>query len=491
MSSPANATPTAPSSAPSSAPAPVSAPAAPASQPSAQPATLNDAIRAAFAEPPKADTPVSSPSPSPEPASTTSPAVSPEQPPAAGEQPATSDATLTPAVAAGTPADDEPIEPDSKSQDGKTWYFREARGRQLMADRDTLRGMRQVVPDLTADSFKGIVEQANAASLMASTYKLVGDKNTPVPEQIQHMDDILGYFKDESPVAFGVMAIRLAQKLPEANPQAYATLSDFFVKQALNNPQRSAELNNLFVNRTLQQAREGIQRVTDPKLQAEEIAFVQNLEYRYTGKYTPAADLKAGKFTQPVSQPPQSDPREADLARREQALRDQQTENQRQETAARDNYLNSQAESAVWEPINAVLADFKSKFGPNPSDVDKMTFENAANILRSKIREFASAHPEWNAQHLSLLAQAQTGNPDAIQRYTNYHRWIAQQAVRANAPTVLGMFNRPNQQPAVPSSPRSELAPSGVGTPAAPNGVDQILKADNWKDVFAAAGLTQ
>jgi len=362
---------------------------------------------------------------------------------------------------------DEPISAAdaTSTEDGKKLIFDKNKGQRLLAAQQALNQMREIVPDLSVESFKQLAGRANAAALMMNLYHQAASPNVDPQARFQSMDEIVGYFGEQSPISLGFLAVRSQALLPKFNPTA------------------AAEINNWHNSRVLNDLRGRVQQISDPALRDQEVNFIQNLEMRLTGKFTTKADLLAGTRTNP-QQAVQS---ENDRLRQQIAEGERQRAQQAQ--AAMMGQIGQAQTSAINQVIEGTLASIKDRVSPRE-------YSFLFSSLGQEVAQAELANPQWKEQYDTLLIQAQTtGSEVDIRRLAEYRRQIAQRVIRAQGPKIINEWTRSKLERSKAAAqtatnpPTNEPALNGVATPASPQGVDAMLKSDNWQDMFKAAGL--
>jgi len=349
------------------------------------------------------------------------------------------------------------IQPDSISQDGKRHFYNPTKSQKLQADHKMIRELSQIIPEVSVDAIKDLATRANKADTLLNMFR-------SGPEDINAMDSMLGEFHQTDPHAFGVMAIRALTNLPAANPLA------------------SQEVDRIFNNRILNQARARVSQITDPAAREAEANYVQNMEMRLTGTYTPKAQLLAGGNQDPIAAERQWIQQEKDRIA-------QFHQNQAQQAkVARINSINTAEESAVVGHIDTVLAPIKANSAFSPADIEDIR----GKFVRA-IQEAEGANPVWGDTYKNLRMEAErSGSPEAIERVSKFRRSIADQVIRQKSREIIGQrgqsvqsANQAQHQQAG-QAPRTELSPNGVTAPAPNGAVDAMLKAKTWDEMFAA-----
>jgi hypothetical protein len=350
------------------------------------------------------------------------------------------------------------IEPDSVSQDGKRHFYNPTKSKRLQEDHKLVQQLAEIIPDFSVDAVKQLAVRANQADELMSMFRTG-------PENVEAMDNVLGTYHQADPVAFGVMAIRALAHLPQANPQA------------------AQQVDRIYTDRVLNQARARIAQVPQDQREAE-ANFVQNLELRYTGQYTPKERLLAGANPDPAAS-------EREWIQQQKAQIEQfhQTQAQ-QQRAARFNSINTAENSAVVGAINEVLTPLKGNSAFNESDLEAMQ-----NDFEKAIIQAEGANELWQGKYKILRMEAErSGDPQAVEQLAQFRRTIAKQVVQQNSRRIIAArgqsvqaANQAQHQQAA-QAPRTELSPNGVTAPAPNGAVDQMLKAGTWDDMFKAAG---
>lgn len=362
---------------------------------------------------------------------------------------------------------DEPISAAdaTPTQDGKKLVFDKNKGQRLLAAQQALNQMREIVPDLSVENFKVLAGRANAAALMMNLYHQAASPNADPQARFQSMDEIVGYFGEQSPVSLGFLAVRSQALLPKFNPTA------------------AAEINNWHNARVLNDLRGRVQQIADPALRDQEVNFIQNLEMRLTGKFTTKADLLAGNRTSP-QQVVQS---ENDRLRQQIAEGERQRAQQAQ--TAMMGHIGQAQNDAIHQVIGSTLEPIKDRVSPRE-------YAFLFSSLGQEVAQAELANPQWKEQYDTLLLQAQTTGSEAdIRRLAEYRRQIAQRVIRAKGPQIISEWTRSKLErhkaaaQTAANPPTNEPALNGAVTPASPQGVDAMLKSDNWNDMFKAAGL--
>lgn len=381
--------------------------------------------------------------------------------PVDGAAPASApDAAATAAVPGVDPPTETPIDefaditPDSVSEDGKRFFYNATKKGRLETDHRLARELREVIPDLSVDAVRKLAARANSAELLMSHFR-------NGPNEIGSMDTVLSEFVVD-PHAFGVMAIRAANVLNSVNPQA---------AQALRSAQNMQFLND---------SRARLTQIQDPAAREQEAIFIQNLEKRTLGRFTPMAELLAGA---------QQDPAAAERNWIESQKREIANFQQQQQTLQKNSRiqtLNQAEDSAIQSQIGSVLDPLKANYKPEQIAFMKSQLEN-------HIRDAEEAHPEWGRQYQVLRFEAErTGAPNAIKALADFRQGISRQVIARNSASViqqqtaLAMANNQAAHAAAASVPTTELSPNGVTAPPPNGAADAMLKAKTWDQVFAA-----
>ena len=159
---------------------------------------------------------------------------------------------------------------------------------------------------------------------------------------------------------------------------------------------------------------------------------------------------------------------------------------------ARVNYIDNAVNSSVIEEVKKYLAPWKM---PNSAIAD-----NVYNLVQqSLLNEIAAAErssESWKLTNSNLYdAVHHSGSDEDLKALLSYRLTLAQRVLASKGPdittpwvqTVMANNTAAHQNG---SSPRpNQPAPNGPGTPAKPEGLDQVLKTTNWHDRFAAIGM--
>ena len=354
------------------------------------------------------------------------------------------------------------ITPDSVSQDGRLHFYNPTKSQRLQAEHKLVRDLTQVIPDLSVDSVKALHENAMQFSDLMNTYREGG-------ESIDAMDRVLDRLHQTDPYAFGGMAIRALQVLPQANPDAAKAVDQYKMGQFLSN------------------ARARISQISDPAARDAEVAFVQNLEMRWTGRYTPKQDLLQATQVDPVAAERQ---RTIALERQLQQIQQQNQNTQRQ---VRMQSIDAAEDAAVNGSFDSVLAPLRANTAFKPEDIQVLQRE-----FTQALQDAEASNPTWAATYKQLRMDAErTGTPDAAQKVANYRRQIADIVVRQNRQRIISSRSQlvaaTNQaaHTQAAQAPRTENAPNGAVAPAPNGSLEAASKAKTWDDMNRAMGWSR
>lgn len=369
---------------------------------------------------------------------------------------------------------------------GARHTYTEAQSRKLQTAHKLLRQLTEIVPDLNVDSFREIVGRSQAGRSMMDMFRQ-GINPTDQTAAMEAIDSILTeVFAKESPEAFGLLAIRAAAMLSKVNPQAWAVMVNWHRKNLQGDP----AMLEWHKKKLVQEAKDEIPLYQDAAARKQQVYFVMNLEQRLLGadSVTPEDVLMRHVPTTPNVNPLAAE--RADLERRTREQDEREQRAAQRADAERVNLLNTAEQAAIGDEINTFLAPYVASSTPQE-------LEFLRGTLRQEIMTAEDAHTaDWSPAWQSHYAQARrSGSAADIKVLTDYRRTIAKRVLLSNGkqitdPWVQRQVDRNTAARQNAANPHSnEPAPNGPGTPARPEGIDELLKNPNWKDTFALAGL--
>lgn len=378
----------------------------------------------------------------------------------------------------------------------------------LQAAAATLRAMTHIRPDLTVESFGHLSRKSDGTDNMFALYRSAINAATPEQQQLaqRNIDEILqAVFIDDTldgqskvgHIPFGLLTIRAQAKLIENlnNPDpnvsgpmraAWNSLQNWH-RNALKNDPALLDHGNAVLLRRL---RDEIPQFQDIEARKQRVFLIQHLEKALNLEMSQADALMAWQPQHANADPLAA--RQADLDRREQAQRDRDASAAQQRDNERAQFMDQSRDSSIMDEINKYLAPWRA---PNSAMSPQQT-DFVANQLGQNIQSVANSNTDWTAQLASLRSRAhQSGAPEDVQAFTDYVRTVAKWIIALNGASITGPHaaavmssNAARTQSA--NGRHNQPAPNGPGTPAGPNGLKQMLKADNWKDMWTASGLS-
>ncbi|HWR49920.1 MAG TPA: hypothetical protein VN428_02365 [Bryobacteraceae bacterium] len=250
------------------------------------------------------------------------------------------------------PTDD--IEPDKVSNDGKTYFFRAAKAKALLADRQFVNNIRAKIPNAT-------VEQLEQHYV----------RTVALDEALEKMDSA-------DPV---LVAEAAGWFIGGANPQSIGAFADHVVRTvASEHPQAYRKIAGKIVGGYTKSLYDAAVKSGDKGL----LALAQNLDFKQRGKFMDEADF--------ANRDPHAD-RAADLERREREYQARIDGERRQFVEQQFSAAKQAEETAVSEDIEKALAPVAEAFKDTPQ------WRHMTRDIRDSIDEAIKANPTWKRQY--------------------------------------------------------------------------------------------
>ncbi len=384
----------------------------------------------------------------------------------------------------------------------KVHTYTVAKSQRLQAAAAFVKSLTDIRPDLSLELFEQINGQAQASDFMYNLYMPLGTAKTPeqIKQSLDNADTILqNVFITPSPASFGTLAIRAQAQLIKGaqspDPaisvpmrEAWNAVVNWHRNNLKNDPQILANARSILIDELAAE----IPQFQDLKARQERVYLIQHLQKAMFGpdKITPE-DVLMRYRPQTTAVDPNA-ARLSDIERRESNLREKETSEARAADMARVNFIDNAVNSSVVEEVTKYLAPWKIPSSAIPEHVYNLVQKS----LLDAIGQAESASPSWKLDNDNLFSAVRQSGSDAdLTALLTYRRTLAQRVLASKGPeittpwvqTVMANNTAAHQNG---SNPRpNQPAPNGPGTPAKPEGLDQVLKTTNWHDRFAAIGM--
>lgn len=396
---------------------------------------MSDAIRASAAPP-------STPTPDAPPATAPTPEAAPVAP-----APAAPDGTpAAPPIAEPTPegqptapapldfSDPASTQPDSVDADGKRFFCTKTKWDRLTGAADFVKGLQELVPEVTLDGITDRIKQANAATHMMQLFQ----ESATNPQAIKDVVDLFSGGNNPTPedrAAFAALMMDGLGRLSNLNPQAYQHV------QRVHDNQGIARL------------QERARQTMDLGQREQAIALAQQFELAVTGKFTPREQWLNARAIDPAAQL---------QFERQQFERQKQQEAQTRQQQWGDYVVRTQGD-AILSEVQAASAKLKGTAA-------ERFIPTVEQELLAVVKKTEEAHEEWRYEHDMLYRQAMnTPGEQTLKQVVEYRKRIAEQIVRRMAPDIISKYsnvvlqNNQAQQQSVSRQIPNEPPPNGVG----------------------------
>lgn len=438
----------------------------PVAAPAAQPGqTVESALDSAFAH-------AASPAPviPPDPAA---PVVTSPEPVTDPATPQTAAAPVVDTLPVTEPAPPEldftdGVQPDSVSEDGKRHFYNPTKSQRLQQAAKFVQAVQNILPNATVDEIKDAVEVSHAAKHMMLRFH----EGASDPAAV---DEVIDAFKmNENPQAFGMLAVRMLNHLPQIEPGAAQ-----FIKRHYNQG---------LINDLKQTARQTV----DQAARDQTIALIQCLQIQLSGNakgYEPKAAILGGGNADPIA----IERAEVERGRRE-IHEFQQRQQQSAQQQVANTILNAQQQGSAAE-IDAILAPVKAAYADATGNM-KPEWRFIRQEFADAVDAAEQAHPEWRVKLDNLRTEAMLKRSEqSLQNFANYWRSIVRAVARPNSKAILDRWGHRSIQlnqaanDKANSAAANEPAPNGVASlPSSGIKIDDAIKAKGYDAVFKAMG---
>lgn len=343
--------------------------------------------------------------------------------------------------------------------------------------------LEQEIPGFTLDSAKEAYTKSQAAQ------EMLDDFHSADPQRI---DDVLGFYAQESPHALGMMAMRLPGILQRSNSRAYGALVSGLVEGlSSSNPQLYSKIGGEAMHAKLGEIHEQAKRWVEDGHQG-----AQN----YLNAVDAISHFMNRRPFQPGQQSQQRPTQNGDDPRIAQFQSQLQSERQ-----IRVNTFDGETQSAISsardQEIETALASVKDHYKDRPRD-----WKNLVRDFKEAIDDRAAKTPIWARENERIqrdIRQAVlTGNLDGAKELQKQlvlrNRQLAADVIRANRKALIEgdtekalQANAGQHQKAKTSQQQRESAAPGRPLPPSANSlVDKARNAPGGvKDAMAALGF--
>jgi hypothetical protein len=262
--------------------------------------------------------------------------------------------------------DDFDIKPDRV--EGKQYFFREQKAKQLLAHADFVRALDSMIPGATVE----LIQQHYMRSL--GSQQMLDDFSSGNPEQIGRWLDF-HISPQTNPNSVALVAEGLMQRLPQVAPQVYS------------------HIRSQVIGGQIQDLYERAATTRDEQL----LLLAQNLDFHLTGKFKTADDLR------------QRDPFQSERERFEQERRQFYAERAQEHQSWLDlqmSQADEQALAAQTEEIEAALAPVAQQFKGKPQ------WGYMVHELTQKVEDAKKSNPGWMREY-ELIRQRAKRAPSA------------------------------------------------------------------------------
>lgn len=362
--------------------------------------------------------------------------------------------------------------PDGEDTDAKgvKWLrYREGRINGMRERSKMVLELQKEIPGFSLESARQAFEGHTAAQ------ELMQDFTSGQPESI---DNVIGFFAEQSPHSLGLMAMRLPAALEAANPRAYAALvSGLSQRLQTVDPaayQKMAEDAVFSYLSDLHAKFDGMAASGHPEA-GNLLNALNALHWFRTGG-------RDAQF-QPKSAAPPPDPlaqREAAIAAREKALANQDRNAVQSRVTEFDQQVTSSVSSVVESEINSALNPIRDSYKDRPRELKHLERD-----LRDAIDERVKSTPLWSRQNDAFRNQIRqavqrgdiaTANELRDQLITR-HKQLASEVIRAQRKSLIEAGTRKAVAAnaaahAAASASAGQRAPAGGGVARPPSAND-------------------
>ncbi len=398
----------------------------------------------AEAAPPELDTP-EEPAAEPEAEPVEEPAPEPEPEPEAEEQP-----TAEPEPEPEPEPTDE-IQPDKVSTDGKTYFFRAAKAKALLADRQFVNDIRAKIPHATVETLEGHYEQA------VEHRELLDDLNSGDPGRVaRRVERFIG--ENSDPRIVGLFTDNVVRATAQRYPQAY---------QQIEGKVLATYTKSLY---------DAALRTNDKAL----LALAQNLDFKQRGKFLGETDF--------AQRDPHAD-RLADIERRERELNERQNRERAAFVEQQMAAAKQAEEAAITEDIEKALEPVAKAFKDTPH------WRHMTRDIRDAIEEAKKANPTWKRQYDIQEARVkQNPTEESKAALATMMRQFAapviaknkKAVIEAHTQTVMGKAAAAHQKQQQIAAKRE---PTGGSPVQRATLAQKVREAKTQEEVWAAIGL--
>lgn len=376
--------------------------------------------------------------------------------PAAEAQPETTEDA--PAAEDAPPEHDEldpadPLDPDKISPDGKQYFFRESKAKQLLAARDFKKAVEQSLgPDATVDNIAEMYRRTAGLDQMLSD--LQSGEAARVADVVEEL------LRDNAPDVMGVFADSVMARISSAAPQQYATISNRVIGG--------------YANHLYQQAL----RSGDESL----FKLAQNLDFRLSGKFRTQEQMS--------QRDPMADERQRFEQERQQFydLRQKEQARTTQQAVAQ---AEAAADGAVTEEISKALAPIMASLKALPNGAGDIHLRHIQRDLTEEVEKAVNANSAWGKKYQIALDQVKR-NPTAESRerlVTMVRQFAAPVIARTKGAVITAITGNVLGQNAAAHAKQAAIAErretAGTNNPVRRPGIDQKL-ADLKKQGYGA-----
>jgi hypothetical protein len=405
-------------------------------------AALDAPMEATADAPPELDAPAEEPEPEPEAESMEEPEPEPEPEP-----------EVEPEQAPEPEPEPEPtdeIQPDKVSQDGKTYFFRAAKAKALLADRQFVNDIRAEIPNATVEQLKQ--QYARTVALDEQ----IDNVDSGDPERVARAAD--WFLEGATPQGIGVFADHMVRTVAQKYPEVYRQISGKVL---------AGYTQSLY---------DAALKTGDKAL----LALAQNLDYKQRGKFMGEADF--------ARRDPYAE-RAADLERRERELNDRQA---RERAAFVDQQMTAAKaaqDAAITEDIEKALEPVAKAFKDTPH------WRHMIRDFRDAIEEAIKANPTWKRQY-DIQERKVRQNPTEESKAalaTMMRQFAApviaknkKAVIEAHTQTVMGKAAAAHQKQQQIAAKRE---PTGGSPVQRATLAQKVREAKTQEEVWAAIGL--